>query len=47
MMMAHLLLPMLIVLTVAVCFVVVKKRREAALEALEASDEEGTEPPEG
>jgi hypothetical protein len=39
MMMAQLFLPMLIVLTVAVCFVVVRKRRGAALDALEEPDD--------
>jgi hypothetical protein len=39
MMMAQLFLPMLIVLTVAVCFVLVRKRRGAALDALEEPDD--------
>jgi hypothetical protein len=47
MMIAELLLPMLIVLTVAVCFVVVRKKRAAALDALEETDEEKGEIPPG
>jgi cytochrome bd-type quinol oxidase subunit 2 len=46
MMMAQLFLPMLIVLTVAVCFVVVRRRRGAALDALEDPEEEKSEIPE-
>jgi hypothetical protein len=45
MMMAQLFLPMLIVLTVAVCFVVVRRRRGAALDALEEPEEEKSEIP--
>ena len=40
MMLAELLLPMLIVLTVAVCFVVVRRKRSAAFEALDEPDED-------
>ena len=45
MMIAELFLPMLIVLTVAVCFVVVRKRRAAELEALDDPDEDYPEVP--
>ena len=47
MMIAELFLPMLIVLTVAVCFVVVRKRRAADLEALDRDDEAHGEIPPG
>ena len=47
MMIAELFLPMLIVLTVAICFVVVRKRRAAALEALDKDVEEHFEVPPG
>ena len=40
MMLAQLFLPMLIVLTVAICFVVVRRRRTADWEALDEPDEE-------
>ena len=40
MMMAELFLPMLIVLTVAVCFVFVRKKRAAALDALDEAEDE-------
>jgi cytochrome bd-type quinol oxidase subunit 2 len=39
MMLAELLLPMLIFLTVTVCFIIVRKKRGKAVLALEASDE--------
>lgn len=42
-MIAELFLPMLIVLAVAVSFVVVRRKRTAALEALDEPDEEATE----
>ena len=46
MMLAELLLPMLIVLAVAVCFVCVRKRRAAQLDALdEFEDEISKKPP--
>ena len=46
MMLAELFLPMLIVLTVAVSFVVVRRKRAASLEALdESEDEEIVQPP--
>ena len=47
MMIAELFLPMLIVLTVAVCFVVVRKRRAAELEALDRDDDAHGEMPPG
>lgn len=45
MMLAELFLPMLIVLTVAVSFVVVRRKRSAALEALDESEDDVTEIP--
>ena len=47
MMIAELFLPMLIVLTVTVCFVVVRRKRAAALEALDKDDEEQVDVPPG
>ena len=40
MMLAELLLPMLIFFTLAVCFIIAKKKRAKAVIALEESDEE-------
>ena len=40
MMLAELLLPMLIFFTLAVCFIIVKKKRDKAVIELEESDEE-------
>jgi cytochrome bd-type quinol oxidase subunit 2 len=40
MMLAELLLPMLILLTVTVCFLIVKRKRAKTLLSLEESDEE-------
>lgn len=45
MMIAELFLPMLIVLTVAICFVFVRKKRTAALEALDEAEEDVSENP--
>lgn len=45
MMLAQLFLPMLIVLTVAVCFVVVRRKRSATFEALDDPDDDATEIP--
>ncbi len=45
MMMVELLLPMLIVLTVAGCFVAVRRRRARALEAMDEDTEPDEEPP--
>ena len=39
-MLAELFLPMLILLTVTVCFIIVRKRRAKSMHALEETDEE-------
>lgn len=46
-MLAELFLPMMILLTVAVCFIVVKKKRVTTQAALDTSDERGGDLPDG